>query len=348
MATIMAQTFGDWELIVCDSFSDDGTWEYLQQFKDDSRVRLYQVPREGLYAGWNECLKRCRGEYVYIATADDTMEPECLEKMVAALDAAQTAGRRPQTVDLLGRVESRESGWPRPVDIAVCRYEKIDEDGKVIPRVPGDLERFYGDLLNMNHCRDGLTELLVLLCLGCNWETVTSVVFRRSLLDKTGLFRTDCGAHADIAWRIKAVLHSNLICLPELLATWRIHEKQATANRPADAHRQYLALTAETLCECANLLPDGWKQDPKWMERLLFHSRAVWLRSLGVDRFVLRTNPTRFMTNLVKAVRHEPKFILRRLLSGFSWNAPEYGNDVDYLKWLKSYLADCCRGYYDE
>lgn len=89
MDSILAQTLEEWELIVCDSFSDDGTWEYLQQFKDDPRVRLYQVPKEGLYAGWNECLKRCRGEYVYIATADDTMAPACLEKMVGALEAAK-------------------------------------------------------------------------------------------------------------------------------------------------------------------------------------------------------------------------------------------------------------------
>ena len=91
MDSILAQTLTDWELIVCDSFSDDGTWEYLQQFKDDARVRLYQVPREGMYAGWNECLRRCRGEYVYIATADDTMVPECLERMVAALEKAENS-----------------------------------------------------------------------------------------------------------------------------------------------------------------------------------------------------------------------------------------------------------------
>jgi len=40
MESILTQTRTDWELIVCDSYSDDGTWEYLQQFKDDSRVRL--------------------------------------------------------------------------------------------------------------------------------------------------------------------------------------------------------------------------------------------------------------------------------------------------------------------
>jgi hypothetical protein len=94
MASILSQTLTDWELIVCDSFSDDGTWEYLQQFKDDPRVRLYQVPKEGLYAGWNECLRRCRGEYVYMATADDTCEASLLEKMVGALEKAESGKRK--------------------------------------------------------------------------------------------------------------------------------------------------------------------------------------------------------------------------------------------------------------
>ena len=52
--SILEQTLTGWELIVCDSFSNDGTWEYLQQYNGDPRFRLYQVPREGLYAGWNE------------------------------------------------------------------------------------------------------------------------------------------------------------------------------------------------------------------------------------------------------------------------------------------------------
>ena len=90
--SVCSQTLTDWELIVCDSFSDDGTWEFLQQV-DDVRVRLFQVPKAGVYAGWNECLKRVRGEYIYIASADDTMKTECLEKMVAALP--QTFWRRP-------------------------------------------------------------------------------------------------------------------------------------------------------------------------------------------------------------------------------------------------------------
>src|SRR4051812_10356534 len=85
METLLAQTFTDWEMIVCDSYSNDGSWELLQKFKSDRRVQLHQVPREGLYAGWNECLRRARGQFINIATSDDTADAHLLERLVAPL-----------------------------------------------------------------------------------------------------------------------------------------------------------------------------------------------------------------------------------------------------------------------
>lgn len=34
MATILNQTYTNWELIIADSYSDDGSWEYLKEFVD--------------------------------------------------------------------------------------------------------------------------------------------------------------------------------------------------------------------------------------------------------------------------------------------------------------------------
>src|SRR5438477_9294469 len=83
--TIFNQTFQDWELIVCDSYSDDGSWEYIQELAArEPRMRISQTPRKGVFAGFNDCIQLARGEHVYIATSDDTMSPDFLEEMVAA------------------------------------------------------------------------------------------------------------------------------------------------------------------------------------------------------------------------------------------------------------------------
>ena len=79
--TILAQTYENWELVISDNHSEDGAWEFFQDLaKQDPRVSIAQAPREGLYPNWNQCVRRARGEYVYIATSDDGMAPDCLEK----------------------------------------------------------------------------------------------------------------------------------------------------------------------------------------------------------------------------------------------------------------------------
>ena len=105
-ATILGQTLQEWELFVYDSYSNDGAWEFIQQLAiRESRMRIAQGPREGPYPAWNECLRQTTAEFVYIATSDDTMAPDCLEKMVAALDRHQDC------------------------DLAHCPFVAIDESG---------------------------------------------------------------------------------------------------------------------------------------------------------------------------------------------------------------------------
>ncbi len=50
--SVLDQTFPDFELVISDHSSTDGTWELLQQFADDPRVRLTQVAAR----------RRCTGE----------------------------------------------------------------------------------------------------------------------------------------------------------------------------------------------------------------------------------------------------------------------------------------------
>jgi glycosyltransferase involved in cell wall biosynthesis len=62
MRSITGQTFRDWELIVYDGHSDDGSWEFFSECAAaDPRIRLYQGPREGVYAAWNSCLSARAG-----------------------------------------------------------------------------------------------------------------------------------------------------------------------------------------------------------------------------------------------------------------------------------------------
>jgi glycosyltransferase involved in cell wall biosynthesis len=75
----LAQTFRDWEAIVLDSHSTDGSWEFFRSVaSNDWRFRLYQIPREGVYAALNRGMELVSGEFLLIATCDDTMHADFL------------------------------------------------------------------------------------------------------------------------------------------------------------------------------------------------------------------------------------------------------------------------------
>jgi glycosyltransferase involved in cell wall biosynthesis len=94
--SILTQTFSDWEAIVLDSYSTDGSWEFFTSIAStDPRFRLYQVPQDGLYAALNRGMELARGEFLHIATCDDTMAPEFLTEMLKACAQYPEAGIPP-------------------------------------------------------------------------------------------------------------------------------------------------------------------------------------------------------------------------------------------------------------
>jgi glycosyltransferase involved in cell wall biosynthesis len=209
--TIFAQTLQDWELIVCDSFSDDGAWEYIQQLASrEPRMKISQTPRKGIYAGVNDCIRLAKGDYVYIATSDDTMFPSCLEKMVAALEANPDCG------------------------LCQCGLVLIDEKGHALPKEKQwegySLGAYDSDLVAKKTKRLAPYDGLVHTALFSIYTSLTQLLVRRSVFDRIGLFEGKWGSIGDFEWGMAAGLVENCIYIPEQLATWRIHPSQATQD----------------------------------------------------------------------------------------------------------------------
>jgi glycosyltransferase involved in cell wall biosynthesis len=86
IASILAQTFTDFEVVVCDDESSDGTLEIAQQLADeDPRFRVIANPRRfGLVGNWNNCIEQARGEWIKFVFQDDIIMPSCIEKLISA------------------------------------------------------------------------------------------------------------------------------------------------------------------------------------------------------------------------------------------------------------------------
>lgn len=99
VGSIRAQTYEDWELIVIDDGSTDGSLAVLQRHADaDPRIRLVSRENRGIGATRNECLALARGEFFAAMDSDDISHPERLARQVEYLD------RHPQCVAVGSRV----------------------------------------------------------------------------------------------------------------------------------------------------------------------------------------------------------------------------------------------------
>ena len=115
LESIQKQSLKDWELVVVDDGSSDGSGEFLlETAAKDSRIRVFRERPRGIVAALNSGLAACAGAYVARMDADDRMRPERLETQFAFL-------QRETQVDFCGsRVEPfTEEG---PVSENVQRY----------------------------------------------------------------------------------------------------------------------------------------------------------------------------------------------------------------------------------
>jgi glycosyltransferase involved in cell wall biosynthesis len=88
MASVLGQTFEDFELVVADHSSSDGTWERLQRYGADPRVRLMRTEAGGgAPRNWERVTAAARGELVKLVCGDDIIYPDCLRVQVEAMDA---------------------------------------------------------------------------------------------------------------------------------------------------------------------------------------------------------------------------------------------------------------------
>lgn len=87
VASLFAQTYPNWEAVIVDDGSTDGTWELLCGFSDD-RLRLHRFEgNRGRGAARQQCLEMARGELLAFLDADDWLFPDKLAKQVSLMES---------------------------------------------------------------------------------------------------------------------------------------------------------------------------------------------------------------------------------------------------------------------
>lgn len=127
--SVLAQSLSDWELILIDDCSLDGTWEIACRLaQEDGRIRLYRNGQNlGPARTRNYGLDLCRGAYVALLDCDDLWYPEKLEKQVALAKVTEAdiiyCGYA--IVDENGRRQCRDFTVPESTDVAATLVQSV-------------------------------------------------------------------------------------------------------------------------------------------------------------------------------------------------------------------------------
>jgi glycosyltransferase involved in cell wall biosynthesis len=121
--SLLAQTVGDFELILSDDGSTDGSAEICREYAvRDPRIRyIRQEVNLGISRNMKFLLRESRGEFFMWAADDDVWASDFLEKLVAGLRKKAAA------------------------IVAFCPYRFIDDTGEVIREYPARVIDYSGD-----------------------------------------------------------------------------------------------------------------------------------------------------------------------------------------------------------
>ena len=222
--SILAQTHGNWEAIVLDSHSNDGSWEFFQSLAAaDARFQLYQVPREGVYAALNRGVQLATGEFLGVATCDDTMAPEFLTAMLQAFAQYPEAGIAVCDARLIDRHGNDLSADDVAGYLSPRAITELLEAGAVRTAFPRESQKI--------NYRPPPHDCLLHFNGRSVYFSLTQVLVRSALAKTAAPFDTGAGSIADFGWLLCLTNITGTVHLPEKLATWRFHGDQLSIRR---------------------------------------------------------------------------------------------------------------------
>ncbi|MBS1716225.1 MAG: glycosyltransferase [Armatimonadetes bacterium] len=203
--SVRNQSFRDWEMIIVDDGSTDGTPEFVESYKDP-RIKVLTQPNQGLVAlakSYNRALQASKGELIAILEADDAWPPEKLDGQVSDFDdpAIVLSWGRAMMTDLDGH----------PIDLIPRRLPPPE----AMVNQPVGRASFV-------MCQDQFL----------TFAFPVTVMMRRTTVEKIGGFQQEPGMPVvDMATFLKMGLEGPWAFHDRILGYWRRHPDSATKSR---------------------------------------------------------------------------------------------------------------------
>ncbi|HMS53849.1 MAG TPA: glycosyltransferase [Fimbriimonadaceae bacterium] len=190
--SIQRQTYRDFEVIVIDDGSTDGTRDWLSSIEGEVNLVLNEK-NLGTYGSLNKGLRLASGEFVAILNDDDLWQPTKLERQVQLFDELPE----------LGLVHTHGTF--------------IDGEGRQVSGAPLGFE------YPKTHTGDIALDLVF-----ANRIIASSVLFNRELVERLGGFDDELFGSGDWNMWIRLALQAHVGYVDEFLTKYRIHDANAS------------------------------------------------------------------------------------------------------------------------
>jgi glycosyltransferase involved in cell wall biosynthesis len=243
---MLMQTWEDKEIIVVDDGSTDNSVAVLKSYGD--RIHLIEQKNQGVGAARNHGLKYASGEFVQFMDSDDLAGPSKIENQARELSERQA--------DIIYG----------PWIMVKFKDQLVIPSGRALQQGPLPPGR--------SACEWHASE----------WSTVLqSCLFRRSILDKAGHFRTDWKVAEDQDIFARCVLAGGkLIYSPNCITLYRLHELEKLTTSGTSDETKTLNWASYLLEARKQLITSAKPTDPvKWSG----YRDRVWGVASGLEAF---------------------------------------------------------------
>ena len=263
--SVRRQTWTDLEILAVDDGSSDTSTEILAAAAgNDPRVRTIRNEHNlGLVGNWNRCLELARGEWIKFLFQDDLIDPDCIERMLAA----NTANNDIVICARRGLVEPTADPRQRQFYTnGIVSLQELGLAGNVTPErmalAMARLSPFY-NFLGEPNC----------------W------LFRKSCLQEVGHFNPWLVQSCDLEFCLRFALTMPITFVPEPLATFRAHGA-STTTRNMERRFEYELLDPL-------LLTSLILANPRHRRFLAQHSVVLhkWQEQMHLRRQAIRNDP---------------------------------------------------------